>query len=163
MGRSVAAPRTDGSRSSGSASAGSGACLRRRRAEVARLDREGSERGSSIVEIVLVVPVVMIVLLVVVQCALWAHAAQVAQLAASEGDRVARSLGGSPASGATLAGSILHGPGADLSASSVAVDVISGDLARVTVHGDAVTLLPGFTLPVTSVQIGPIQEFRTSG
>lgn len=41
----------------------------------------------------LIVPVLMLLLVVAVQVALWAHAAQVAQLAASEGDRVARSFG----------------------------------------------------------------------
>jgi len=46
-----------------------------------------------------VVPVVMLLLLVAVQLALWAHAAQVVQLAASEGDRTARSIGGGPAAG----------------------------------------------------------------
>ena len=41
----------------------------------------------------------MLLLLIVVQFALWSHAAQVAQLAASTGDRTARSIGGGPAQG----------------------------------------------------------------
>ncbi len=47
----------------------------------------GDDAGSSVVEAVIVVPVVMLLLLVAVQFALWMHAVQVAQLAASEGDR----------------------------------------------------------------------------
>ena len=46
------------------------------------------------VEAVLVVPILMVILLVVVQFALWAQAAQVVQLAASEGDRAAMFVGG---------------------------------------------------------------------
>jgi Flp pilus assembly protein TadG len=120
------------------------------------------DRGSVAIETVLVVPVVMVILFLVVQFALWAHAAQVAQLAASEGDRSARSLGGTPAAGMTRAQSILQGPGSDLATSNVVVAVLPGDLVRITVTGRAVTILPGMSLPVSAVQIGPIQEFRGS-
>ena len=62
-----------------------------------------TDEGSSVVEAVIVVPVVMLLLLVAVQFALWMHATQVVQLAASEGDRSARSLGGGPVAGVTTA------------------------------------------------------------
>jgi hypothetical protein len=114
------------------------------------------------IEAVLVIPVVMVILFLVVQFALWAHAAQVAQLAASEGDRSARSLGGGPVAGMTRAQSILQGPGSDIASSNVVVAAIPGDLVRVTVTGRAVTILPGMSLPVSAVQLGPIQEFRGS-
>lgn len=118
------------------------------------------DRGSVAIEAVLVIPVVMVILFLVVQCALWAHADQVAQLAASEGDRSAQSLGGSPAAGMSRAQSILQGAGSDLASSSVVVAVVPGDLVRITVTGRAVTILPGMSLPVSAVQIGPLQEFR---
>lgn len=114
------------------------------------------------VEAVLVVPVVMVILLIVIQFALWAHAAQVAQLAASEGDRAARSWGGGTSAGVIEAQSVLHGPGSGLGSSAVTVDVIPGDLARVTVTGSSVSVLPGLSLPVSATQVGPIQEFRAS-
>jgi hypothetical protein len=109
-----------------------------------------------------VVPVLMVILLVVVQLALWAHAAQVVALAASEGDRAARSQGGGAAAGAARARAVIGGSGAGVVASSVASDVLPGDLARVTVIGHAVSIVPGFSLPVSSIDIGPIQEFRGS-
>jgi hypothetical protein len=104
----------------------------------------------------------MIVLLTVVQFALWAHAAQVVQLAASEGDRAARAYGGGTVAGSATARVILQGPGSDLSASTVTVTVLPGDMARVEVQGTAVDVLPGLSLPVSATQIGPIQEFRSS-
>ncbi len=52
------------------------------------------ESGSAAVEAVIIVPVLMVILVLVVQMALWAHAAQVARPAASEGDRVALSAAG---------------------------------------------------------------------
>jgi Flp pilus assembly protein TadG len=123
--------------------------------------RRGDE-GSTVVEAVLLVPVLMVVLLLVIQCALWAHAAQVAQLAASEGDQVARAQGGGTIAGATEARSVTDGPGSDLQASSVTVDVMADDVARVTVTGRALSIVPGLSLHVSSVEIGPIQEFRGS-
>ncbi len=115
-----------------------------------------------VVEAVLVVPVLMLILLAVVQFALWAHASQVAQLAASEGDRVARSLGGGPAAGVGRAQSVLQGPGSDLETSAAVVTILPGDQARITVTGRALSILPGMSFPVSATLIGPIQEFRAS-
>jgi hypothetical protein len=104
----------------------------------------------------------MIVLLVVVQFVLWAHAAQVVQLAASEGDRAARAFGGGAAAGSTAANAVLQGTGSDVSTSTVTVDVLPGDMARVEVQGSSVGVLPGLSLPVSATQVGPIQEFRSN-
>lgn len=111
---------------------------------------------------VLIVPALMLVLMTLIQFALWAHAAQVAQLAASEGDRVTRSLGGGATAGVNQAQSILKGPGSDLSSSEATVVVDAGDEARMTVMGSAVSLLPGLSFPVSAVATGPLQEFRSS-
>jgi Flp pilus assembly protein TadG len=120
------------------------------------------QRGSTVVEVVLVIPVLMLILVTLIQFALWAHAAQVVQLAASEGDRTARSLGGSPAQGVSRAQTILDGTDSDLSSSGAVVVVMPGDQARITVTGTAISLLPGISIPVSAVQVGPIQEFRSS-
>jgi Flp pilus assembly protein TadG len=111
---------------------------------------------------VVLVPVLMIVLLVLIQFALWAHAAQVSQLAASEGDRVARTLGGTPSAGVAQAQSVLTGPGSDVSGSQATVTVGAGDEVRAAVSGTALSLLPGLSLPVSAVVTGPQQEFRSS-
>jgi len=121
-----------------------------------------SDRGTSTLEAVLIIPVVMFLLLVGVQCALWAHAAQTVQVAASEGDLAARLYGGSIAQGAARARAVLEDRGADVSASSVQALVVPGGLARVTVAGQAVSILPGFSLHVAASDVGTIQEFRGS-
>ena len=113
-------------------------------------------------EAVLVIPVIMVILLIVIQMALWAHAAQVAQLAASVGDRTARTMGGGVQAGVKQARAVLGGPGSDVSSSSAVIDVLPGDLARITVTGYAVSIVPGISLPVSAVQVGPIQEFRAT-
>lgn len=121
-----------------------------------------SDQGSSIVEAVIVVPILMFVLLVIVQFCLWMHATQVAQLAASEGDRVARSYGGGPAAGTATAQSVLHGRGSDVSGSSVTVAVLPGDSEVLRVTGQATSILPGLSFTVSASAIGPIQQFRGS-
>jgi hypothetical protein len=115
-----------------------------------------------VVEAVLVVPVLMVLLLVIVQICLWMHATQVAQLAASEGDRVARSFGGGPAAGTDSAQAVLHGTGSDVTGSSVTVAVLPGDSEVLRVSGRAVSVVPGLSFTVSASAIGPIQEFRSS-
>ena len=110
----------------------------------------------------IVIPALMLILVTLIQCALWAHAAQIVQLAASEGDRTARSLEGGPSQGVIQARTILRQSGSDLASSRASVTVMSGDEVRFTVTGAAVSLLPGISLPVSAVDVGPMQEFRSS-
>jgi hypothetical protein len=125
-------------------------------------DRVLDDQASMLVEAMVVVPVLMLLVVLLVQFALWAHSAQIVQLAASEGDRVTRDFGGGPQVGEARANSILRGAGSDLSSSNVVVVIDPGGMARVTVTGTSVSILPGIATPVSSVQIGPIQEFRAS-
>lgn len=124
--------------------------------------RATGDRGSTVVEAVIVVPVLMFLLLVVVQCVLWMHAAQVVQLAASEGDRSARSIGGGPAAGTAAALAVTAGPGSDVTSTAVSVSVLAGDAEWLQVSGRATSVVPGLSFPVSASAIGPIQEFRGS-
>jgi hypothetical protein len=124
--------------------------------------RVATDNGSSVVEAVLLIPVFMLLILIAIQFALWCHAAQVAQLAASTGDRTARSIGAGPADGVDRARSVLNGPGSDITSSTVSYSVLPGDLVEITVTGRAESILPGFSLPVSAKLVGPIQEFRGS-
>jgi len=115
-----------------------------------------------VVEAVIVVPVLMFLLLVAVQFALWMHASQVVQLAASEGDRSARSYPGGAQAGVASAREVVDGPGSDVATANVTVSVLAGDSERLQVSGRATSVLPGISLPVSASAIGPIQEFRGS-
>ncbi len=107
-------------------------------------------------------PVIMLVLILVVQMALWAHAAQVAQLAASEGDRAAVASGGGPAVGESRAKAVLSASGSDVESASALAQTVPGDQIRMVVSGRAPQVLPWLVLPVSAVQTGPVQEFRAS-
>jgi hypothetical protein len=131
-------------------------------ARVRRFRRDRTDAGSSIVEAVIVIPVVMLLLLVGVQFALWMHAVQVVQLAASEGDRSARSFGGGAAAGVTSAQTVVDGPGSDVSSSVISVQMLPGDAELLSVSGTATSVLPGLSFGVSASAVGPVQEFRGS-
>lgn len=121
-----------------------------------------SDRGSSVVEAVIVVPAVMVLLLVGVQFALWMHASQVVQLAASEGDRSARSIGGGPSIGIARARQVVDGPGSDVTSPSITTSALPGDVVLLRVSGAAVSILPGLSFGVSASAVGPVQQFRSS-
>jgi hypothetical protein len=124
--------------------------------------RSRTDAGSSIVEAVIVIPVVMLLLLVGVQFALCMHAVQVVQLAASEGDRSARSLGGGAAVGVASAQAVVDGPGSDVTSPAISVDLLPGDAALLRVSGTATSVVPGLKFGVSASDVGPVQEFRGS-
>jgi hypothetical protein len=111
---------------------------------------------------VIIVPVIMLVLVALVQMALWARAAQIANVAASEGARAALSVGGGAAAGLGRAQSVLTTSGSGIEAAHVTTSVLACDQVSVTVTGRALSLFPGLSLPVSATQMGPIQEFRAS-
>jgi Flp pilus assembly protein TadG len=125
--------------------------------------RRSPDLGSATVEMVILVPAMMLIFLVIIQFALWAHAAQVTQLAASEGDRVARSQGGGTVAGLAQAEAVTREPDSGLANAAVNAEMLPGDLVRITVSGSAVSIIPGLSLPVSAAQSGPIQAFRESG
>ena len=116
------------------------------------------------VETAVIVPVAMVVILVLVQVALWAHAAQVVQAAAAQGDQVARAYRSSATAGAAAARSFLDRLGGGVvTGAQVASSVTPAGMAEVSVSGRAASILPFFSLPVSAHSIGPVQAYRPSG
>ncbi len=113
-------------------------------------------------EAVLVVPVLMLLLLLVVQFVLWGSAAHVAEVAASEGDRIARSAGGGNSAGQAAALSVLDGPGSDVTSGTALVTDLPGGETELTVTGTVSSVVPWVTLHVTATVAGPAQTFRGS-
>ncbi len=105
-------------------------------------------------------PVVMLLLLAVVQFALWAHAAQVTQLAASTGDRSARALGGGAALGSADAQGVLQSSRGSITGTAVSIAVLPGGIVETRVTGSAVSIVPWLSFPVSATVAGPLQTFR---
>jgi hypothetical protein len=127
------------------------------------------ETGASAIELALIMPVVLVVILLIVQFTLVFHGRQVADAAAREGARVARSAGtGSGAGGwqgaaEEKARGIVRAVGPKMLQAVTVRAWQKGDQRGVTVEGDAVAvvpLLPSMSFRVTSTFGGPIECFR---
>jgi len=113
------------------------------------------ESGST-TELVVVFPFVMFLLMLVIQFGLWYHASHVAQAAAQEGARAARTV--SADAGRQRAQGFLAGMGAfDDKRVAASRDA---HVARVDVWGRAPSLVPGLTLRIHEHSEGPVERFR---
>jgi Flp pilus assembly protein TadG len=120
-----------------------------------------TERGYVTTEVVLLTPVLLFLVMLVVQFGLWLHAQHVAQAAADEGLRDARTVSVPLADAQARASAFL-----DQTASSVIQDRSlsverDGDTARVIVIGHAPAVVPGFELGIRAVAAAPVERFRS--
>ncbi|WP_245764916.1 TadE/TadG family type IV pilus assembly protein [Nonomuraea jiangxiensis] len=126
------------------------------------------ERGVTAIELALLMPVILAAALLIVQVALWFHGRQVAEAAAQEGARVARSA---PFDSAAWEGAATEkatgivqaiGPRL-LSDATATTSEKDPDERFVTVTGKAVQvipLLPDLTFTITATAGGPVECFR---
>ncbi|WP_336207673.1 TadE family protein [Nonomuraea sp. LPB2021202275-12-8] len=130
--------------------------------------RKRGERGVTVVELALLMPVILATVLLVVQVALWFHGRQVAEAAAREGARVARSAPadstGWEQEAQAKAQDVVAAIGPRLlSGASVTTAEKPPDERHVIVTGSAVQvvpLLPVLTFTITATSGGPIECFR---
>lgn len=131
-------------------------------------DVKSGQRGATVVELALIMPVVLAVVLLIVQVALWFHGRQVADAAAREGARVARSAPFDSTSwqdeAVSRAEDVARAIGPRILDGAAASAVPKGSDERwVTVTGSAVQvipLLPELTFTITATSGGPVECFR---
>lgn len=121
--------------------------------------RPEAERGSATTEVVLLTPVLLFLIMAIIQFGLWYHAQHVAQAAAEQGVRTARSNGSTVEAGRQRAEDFLNEAAPTLIGSPVVVADREGDVASVTVDGTAVALVPGLTLTVHAEASSPVERF----
>lgn len=122
--------------------------------------RRRSERGSASTEAVLLTPVLLFLIMLVVQFGLWYHAQHVVQAAAREGVRTARMDASSASTGRTRAVDFLSTAGPTIVRQPVVTASRDAEVAVVSVSGQAVNIVPGFSLPVRSTATSPVERFR---
>jgi Flp pilus assembly protein TadG len=118
------------------------------------------ERGSATTEVVLLTPVLLFLVMLVIQFGLWYHAQHVAQAAAQEGVRSARLEGSTADAGRTRAVDFLTVAGPTIVQEPVVTAARDAETATVSVHGRAVTVVPGFSLAVEASATSPVERFR---
>ena len=116
-----------------------------------------SERGLTSTELAVVMPVLIALVLVPFQVALWWHARQVADAAATEAVDAAQVAEATEADGVRAAEWLLTAAG-NLVDPRVTVNR-TAETVTVEVTGRAPRLLPGLDWEVTAVSSGPIERF----
>ncbi|TDE59970.1 pilus assembly protein [Nonomuraea mesophila] len=134
----------------------------------AEASRPQRERGATVIELAVLMPVILAVVLLIVQVALWFHGRQVAEAAAREGARVARSApfdsGDWEGAATAKATDIVRAIGPRLLGDATATtSEKEPDERFVTVTGNAVQvipLLPELSFTITATAGGPVECFR---
>ena len=116
-----------------------------------------SERGLTSTELAVVMPVLIALVLVPFQVALWWHARQVADAAATEAVDAAQVIDATEADGVRAAEWLLDAAG-NLVDPQVTISR-TAETVTVQVTGRAPRLLPGLDWEVTAVSSGPIERF----
>jgi TadE-like protein len=118
--------------------------------------RQLSERGETTMQIVIIVPVLMLMILLGVQAAIWFHAANVAQVAASRGAGVGSTRSGGEAAATTEAEHVVLDNQAELALVFVEAGT---ETVSVSVTVEIPHLVPFFPDRVTRTQTEPIERF----
>ncbi|WP_444951012.1 TadE family protein [Micromonospora ureilytica] len=119
-----------------------------------------SDRGSSPVEFAVIALPMILLTFTVVQAGLIYFAQSIALGAATQGVNAARGYQSSAAAGETRATNFLSAAGAGLENQQVTVTRTATE-ARVTVTGQAITVLPGLTWTISKSAHGPVERPTT--
>lgn len=123
-----------------------------------RVLRRRDERGIAAPEFVIVMPVVMLIFLMLVQWSVQLYNDRIVHAAAREAAVDAASWDGTESAGRETADEYLADSGSDLSNTEVKITVGATEVT-VTVSGDVMTLLPGFTKRVSATATVPRERF----
>lgn len=135
-----------------------------RRRRPARRACARDDRGSISLELVVVFPVVLLIIFGGIQAALYFYARNMALAAAQEGLRSARVENGTAGAGAASAHAFLRRAGSDILTGTSVAPARGPAEARVTVQGQALSLVPGVAgLPVSQTAAGPVERFTSPG
>lgn len=125
-----------------------------------RRHARGDEEGSSAIEMVILFPVTLLVVLVIIQFGIWYHAADIARAAAQQGVKTASAYGATAGAGQAQANAVLDDNGRSMIAGSTVTPFRDGAVARMTVSGTALTVVPILHLPIHETATAPVEAFR---
>lgn len=119
------------------------------------------ERGGAVgVQMALLWPVLLLLILAVVQASLIFYAGQLSLTAAQDGVRSGRAYGQTqPTQAARQSASAFLSKAAGNTLTATVIDTaVDGATVRVTVTGDAPTLVPGIRIRVTRMAVGGLER-----
>lgn len=118
------------------------------------------ETGSSAIEMVILFPVTLLVVLLIIQFGVWYHAAAIARAAAQQGVKTASAYGATAGAGQTQADVVLDDNGRSLIQGTKVTPFRDGTIARMTVTGTALPVVPILHLPIHEAATAPVEAFR---
>lgn len=116
------------------------------------------ERGIAAPEFVVIMPLVMLIFLMLVQWSVQLYNDRIVHAAAREAAVDAASWEGTEDAGRQTANEYLANSGSDLSNTSVNINVGATEVT-VTISGEVMTLLPGFTKRISATATVPRERF----
>lgn len=117
-----------------------------------------NERGSAAAESIIVLPVLFLIFFAVVQGAMWIHAGNIAQAAASSAYNESRLYQATETDGVKAGYTTAEQAGTILSNVSVSV-ARDAESVTVTVTGSAPSLIPGMPIAVDRTVSGPVERW----
>ncbi|MDQ2724508.1 MAG: pilus assembly protein [Actinomycetota bacterium] len=118
------------------------------------------EEGSSAIEMVILFPVTLLIVLLIIQFGVWYHAADIARAAAQQGVKTASAYGATAGAGQAQANAVLDDNGRSLIRGTTVTPFRDAALARMTVAGTALTVVPILHLPIHETATAPVEAFR---
>ena len=118
--------------------------------------RRRPQSGVTVIQVAMAMPTLLFLLLAIVQFAFYEFSDQVAEAAAQAGLVAATVQGGSFPAGYTAAQQLVARQGNLLQQSSVSISQ-SGTTVTVKVSGQAMSVVPGLSLPVDKSDAGPVE------
>lgn len=119
------------------------------------------ERGSSAVELVIIFPVTLLIVLLIVQFGVWYHASDVARAAAQQGVKAASAYGATAGAGQHTAAVVLRENGNSLIRAPSVKPYRDAAVARVTIDGIALSVVPVIHLAIHASATAPVEAFRS--
>lgn len=117
------------------------------------------ERGAVAAETVVAVPLLLFLLLLIVQFAIAWHAQHIAQTAASRALAVTRAQGGTVTAGRAQGKATLDALGSSVLLDPHVTVTRTDRAASIDVHGWAEQVVPGFHVPVSAHDAGPVDRW----
>lgn len=114
-------------------------------------------------ELVLVFPVTLLIVLAIVQFGVWYHAADIARAAAQQGVKAASAYRNHAADGEMQAARVIADNGRSLIHHARIAPYRDREVARVTVTGSALTVIPLIHLAITETATAPVEALRPPG
>ena len=120
------------------------------------------ERGDAVTEVVLITPVLLVLIGVIINAALWYHGSQVANSAAQEGLRAAKSLHGTIQDGEKTTQNFVSQLGSSLVINPVVTISRDETTTSVDLKAHSIEIVPGLVFPIHTKVQAPTENFRAS-